>query len=283
MKTKLLMLMALFLLIPFVSADAGLITLTKVKKAGEIWLRGGDDFGVSDWAVEDFDGAAKLSGKSNPNSRSVEVSFDKNQNFTFAVFKRNAKLKYWGVAEYDNGAYSLRKERKKSFIPTDWVFKKVVSVNREAPADTNEGNVPAESAPEGADNNSVGGSEGKVALEEETIILADLPKNANEGNVAPANNGPAPISEPATMLLLGGGLIGLGRRGPQEGETGPKAVRPGAPATACGTTETRALAGWRNPPRFLFIRSPRRSRRCRARGARRPPRDRPCDIPPPCV
>lgn len=203
MKTKFLVLMAILLLVPFVSAQAGMFTLDKVKKAGEIWLKGGDGFSASGWQVDDFDGAAKLSGNSDPSSRSVEI-FTEAPSFHIAVFKKNGRLKFWGLASYDNDGFTLQKERKKSFIPADWAFKKVVPATVAAPAEVNEEiALPVSLTEEVEYFGYEGNGEGETKLDP---VLAD---NGNEGIGDPSPNGAAPVPEPATMLLLGGGLLGL--------------------------------------------------------------------------
>lgn len=202
---------ALFFVAAVVPAHAALFTLSGVKKASQIQFYHGqgnaalleivraDNDGVpttSEWRIQDFTNGAVLSENSNWKAKTVnvEATFAGLDLVEFAIFKENGKLKAWGAVDA-SGAVTWKAKR--LWKTEGWGKEKWL-----APVMTVYHPVPAllePAAPAGGIGGETEGAEGPQGL------FASGP--AIDGPAS--GGGAAPVPEPATLLLLGGGLAGI--------------------------------------------------------------------------
>lgn len=205
------------------NAQASLFTLSGVKKASQIQFYHGpgsddlfeidraDNDGVaatSEWTITDYDNGVVLRDNTNWKSKTVEVEAEFDSPLSavkFAIFKANGKLKAWGEVD----AYGLVSWKAKRLWKTEgWGSEKWT-----APVMTFFNPPPATVDPVAlyAVETGFGGSEGEGAERFYEALEDGLPGVSDAPGGPAANNGPAPIPEPGTILLLGGGLMGLAR------------------------------------------------------------------------
>lgn len=201
MKTKFKVLgILVLLLVPFAAANAAPFTISGLKKASEVWLKGDggfDDF--SNWGEDQYVQGVIASGKSSPKVSSLSGDY-KGLTFEYAIKKKNGSLKAWGEAVFNGEAFVFTQFKKKAF--PGWAgWEKAVAAQ---PIDSSAQDSTNPSSENG--NSDFDTEQGEIpggGYKIPDLAQQDLPNGNNN------NNGPAPVPEPATMLLLGSGLIGL--------------------------------------------------------------------------
>jgi hypothetical protein len=218
MKVKFGMLLVAVLLVASLAvANAMPLRLSGVKKADEIWLNSGDrkSFGMFDgWHCDDFVEGVKLTGNNSPKMNYLHSDYSGNDSGHYAIFKKG-KLKRWGEYQFNSNSndFEYRKLKKKLFNEHEWKWSKEDDKRDGDKQDNDRGN-----NRDGLDDNDGNGNQDKKNdwsdndggnTWDEKDYWSDSDGGNNWGGHDGDPKGATSVPEPATMLLLGAGLIGL--------------------------------------------------------------------------